>query len=100
LISRLRRVFLDGPRGLSTEPLTLAEQHVSGYQVWLQQLQHDGYNKEVDVFSLGVFLMDLLSDLAKERVPLAAPVHGVSYQKTRTRGHLRLCFLVAHRRPG
>ena len=45
-------------------------------------MQRDGYNKEVDVFSLGVFLMDLLSDLAKERVPLAAPVHGVSYQKT------------------
>jgi hypothetical protein len=50
-------------------------QHASGDQVWAQH----SYNKEVDVFSLGIVLFNLLTDLQIRDVKLVVPVRGVSY---------------------
>ena len=50
-------------------------QRPSGDQAWAQH----SYNKEVDVFSLGILLFNLLEDLEKARVKLAVPVRGVGY---------------------
>ncbi len=50
-------------------------QRASGDQVWAQ----NSYSKEVDVFSLGIVLLNLLKDLEKARVKLVVPVRGVSY---------------------
>jgi len=50
-------------------------QRASGEQVWAQH----SYNKDVDVFSLGILLLNLLKDLENARVKLVVPVRGVSY---------------------
>jgi hypothetical protein len=56
--------------------LTTFTQHASGCQVFSGAAR--GYNKEVDVFSLGIVLLDLIKQLNQRLVKLVIPVRGVS----------------------
>jgi hypothetical protein len=53
-----------------------------GGQVW--RLQQTGYSKEVDVFSLGIVLLDLLKQYKHVRVQLVTPVRWLSHRGPQT----------------